>query len=123
MPVDMDEYLPKDTLNWCQSKLVELGYERGEISSTEFNLAVQLRRHEQAYRELRRQVHHYLATGAKLSETSPPYGGVAWEPQVSSVTNDAYNGRLADPHAPQQMDFPNDGIDEKAEEGDFDETA
>lgn len=117
----MDEYLPKDTKEWCRNKLLELGYERGEVSSTEFDEAVQLRVHEKAYRQLRLQVQSYLDTNTILAETSAPYGGLGWEPPLDKVTADAYNDCLADPHAPQQMDFPNDGVDEQAELSDFNE--
>ena len=113
MPVDMDEYLPKATYEWCERKLQELEYPNGQISSTEFNSAVQPREHEKAYRELRSELQCYLTSGsAQLAETSPPYGGVEWEPEVDVVGKDAYNDRLTIPYAPQEMDFPNDDFDE-----------
>ena len=120
--IDMKEYLPSVTKQWCQDKLAELGFSDGKVSSTKFDFNVQLRDHEVAYHKLRLALQQYLQTsGQTLEETPPPYGGVGWKPIVNQVVEDAYNGRLAEPHAPGQMDFPDDGPDQGAEPEDFDE--
>lgn len=119
--IDMDEYLPKATKQWCEDRLAELGFSHDETTSTNFNSAVQMRHHETAYRLLRLALQKYLRDGARLEETSPPYGGVAWKPTIHKDVDDAYNDRTAQPHAPEQMDFPDDGLDQSAKPEDFEE--
>ena len=128
MPVDVDEYLPASTMKWCCSKLSDLGYERGRVDPTAFVQELGMRQHEKAYRELRTELHEYFQNCSGepiLSETPIPYGGVLWQPATQSNiredTRKAYNGVIAQPHAPEVRDFPQDGPDLQATEDDFEE--
>jgi hypothetical protein len=51
--IDLDEYLPPETLSWCQSTLAGLGYP-SELTGSEFVENKGERCHLQAYMDLRR---------------------------------------------------------------------
>jgi hypothetical protein len=117
----MAEYLPKVTKEWCKDQLAALGWHDGDIDPTEYIPAVQMRTHELAYRQLRRKLQDYFDSGATLPETSPPYGGVNWKPDVDPVVKDVYNGVAKEQDYREETIFVNDGEDNNACSADFDE--
>lgn len=62
--IDLDEYLPPETLSWCQSTLADLGYPP-ELTGSEFVEDTGERRHLQAYMDLRRACRAHIDSRAE----------------------------------------------------------
>lgn len=69
--LDIDEYLPEQTLNWCQMKLHELGYPSLKIEDV---FPDGSRHHCSAYLELRECLKEHIASGEapQLTELETP---------------------------------------------------
>ena len=121
--LDVDEYLPPVTYDWCRSKLADLGFERGRVSGTYFVQSAGMREHELAYRKLRSTVQEHVETNAapQLEETRIPYGGRTWQPHIHPNVLDAYNAAANDPHGPEAREYAGDGPDPEAKDEDFEE--
>ena len=73
MLIDIDEYLPEATLQWCKATLNYLGFPKGGISGEDFYSDGQ-RVHRVAYLSLREAVRTHMQAGAhpELGELKPP---------------------------------------------------
>jgi hypothetical protein len=69
--LDIDEYLPEQTLNWCQMKLHELGYPSLQLEDA---FPDGSRHHCNAYLELRECLKEHIASGEapQLTELEAP---------------------------------------------------
>ena len=109
--MDCDEYLPRVTLHWCSSALLEDGIIVEELTQElEFPSNVEelaeeqqlsligvnqdsdagTRAHLTAYRLLREKLRHHINIRAEpiLTETQHPIGGVNWDPQSAFLGQD-----------------------------------
>lgn len=121
LALDIDEYLPNATMEWCRLKLVDIGFNQGRVSPTTFVQGSQKREHELAYVKLRREVQIHIDSGLipDLEETLAPYGGRAWQPSEETIA--VYNRLHDDPHGPEarELELPDDGPDIEARADDF----
>src|SRR4051794_32198323 len=93
--IDINEYLPPETRQWCRDKLRELGF---PIDSATMQLAASTgkRIHCQAYRRLREAIRTYILSGglSKLEESTKPVGAWDWQPSAASTTTDGLGTKL-----------------------------
>jgi hypothetical protein len=74
--IDINEYLPKETLAWCHSVLLSYGVDRSDIRMGDVNGNGD-RLHVDAYHALRYAIHTHMASGQLpiLMEAEKPTGG------------------------------------------------
>jgi hypothetical protein len=73
---DINEYLPKETLEWCHWKLLSYGVNMADIRMGDANGSGD-RLHVEAYHMLRHAIHAHMASGQFpiLGESHKPTGG------------------------------------------------
>lgn len=81
MYLDIDEYLPPVTLEWCRNTLERLGYANGIVNGRDVDAAGS-KLHLQAYLSLREAIieHVLLEHQPQLAETDKPYHARNWRP-------------------------------------------
>jgi hypothetical protein len=93
LTTDPDEYLPKETLQWCQKALQSLGFSVHLPSETAQLDTVTETQHFQAYIQLRTLIkqHEALQLIPALSLTLSPVGAYAWilDQQIQDAHNRA----------------------------------
>jgi len=82
--IDLNEFLPRTTIWWCELKLAELGINASQLSAGDA-LTNGDRVHQLAYESLRIAVNEHISAGnsAGLGECLRPTGAGNWRP----VTN------------------------------------
>lgn len=114
--LDIDEYLPPDTLNWCQTKLLEIIGENS-LQLTAYDIFPDGERvHQSIYMELKLAITNHVEAGLLpvLSETVHPTGGRNWTPQASFD-----EGEEAGVFGEEEIEFVGDGPDEALEDNDL----
>jgi hypothetical protein len=79
--IDIDEYLPSITKNWCTAQLQELGYPTGRVTAAEC-FPDGSRAHCDAYIQLRARIDSYITSKRQpeLKECEKPTGAWNWNP-------------------------------------------
>jgi len=85
--IDLNEYLPKVTKDWCTAELKKLGYEYTKVNAAEY-FPDGTRAHYKVYLQLREvlQIHITCKKEPILSKCEKPYGAWDWNPE--SITTD-----------------------------------
>ena len=76
----MNDYLPKETLDWCKSELASYGINLESLSAADIDPRVEeqgLRLHVRAYSHLRAIVRRHITAGAQLMLCPDLEGGYA----------------------------------------------
>lgn len=100
MDSEIDEYLPPQTLDWCDNQLEEAGYSL-PIGGGDYNQDTGDKLHLQAYRLLRDAARSHIRERRvpTLSESPKPYEAFGWQPSEDLQKVYAYAGvelRFAD---------------------------
>jgi hypothetical protein len=110
--VDIDEFLPPDTLEWCRAKLTELGFNPNTLDGAG-TTETGARQHSTAYLQLRVAASAHIAAGLApiLEQSERPTGAGQWKPSEIVSQTHAQGG--------QGIDIFAEGRDIAAETADF----
>lgn len=110
MIIDIDEYLPLITKNWCDMTLQNLDYDLNDINA-ENSFSDGSRMHRTMYLELKTAIADHINNKSEpeLSLCTRPTGGRNWQPTESFVREEGED-TLA-----QNMDIVGDEINEMDE--------
>uniref|UniRef100_A0A093UTS1 Uncharacterized protein n=1 Tax=Talaromyces marneffei PM1 TaxID=1077442 RepID=A0A093UTS1_TALMA len=89
-PWDIDEYLPSETLHWCQSTLDELGFSNIELKDI---FPSGEHQHCEAYIQLRDCIQRHITSGIEpnLEETKPPTQEHGFHPDLDAIVDEIYD--------------------------------
>ena len=81
--VDIDEYLPRQTLSWCHVTLQKCGFDLQSITGAAVTQSGE-RVHQRAYLFLKDAATQYVASGVepRLMECVKPRGAYEWMPEL-----------------------------------------
>jgi hypothetical protein len=106
--IDLNEYLPEVTKNWCAAELEKLGYGNTKVNASEY-FPDGTRAHCRVYLQLREALQAHITSGKEphLSECKKPTGAWEWNPE--SIEIDEI----------KSANIYGEGIDRRAKSDDF----